>query len=796
MKRFISRLARLLKQKPVYSTITFAGFIFGITAGLFIYLWINNELSYEKFHPDHKDIYRVLTLAKQGNEIVKSTANYIPVAKTLKEDYPQIENSTCITYSPESRPFQINEGSEKIEGRGGGTDDNFFNIFRGFEFLEGSPEDALADPSNIVISEEFSQKLFGKNNPAIGKSLISDKYRKEIYTVGGVVRMPLQSHIHFDFVISSWYSDIAGSWLSKAAHVYIKLKKNEDIDDKFLSSITNHIGRYTSKTDKLMFQPIADIHLHSDYKTSFYDKNISSYKYVLIFSVMSLLIILMASLNFSVLSMARGSERHIEIGMKKVNGASKLDIAAQFMGESVFQTFAASLLALVLALLLLPWFNELTGQQIVLNFSLGMMISLFLITLGVGIVSGFYPSIYLSSFSPMSIFRGKIPTGSRADFIRILSTVQFAIAIFFIIATTVFIRQMDYIQNKDLGFSYKNIIVVPTGLWYHNKSFKDELLKNPNVLGVTASTYAPLDYGWKTKLPYTYNGLTDSVEISYFFVDEDFAKTYNLNILKGEFIKMDYSEYWNMAKVKAESEKAGDKHTLSTPVVINETAEKILGFDDPIGQRIGNNVIVGVVKDFHFRPLHQAIEPLLLINNPENIMTMNIHISPENRAEAIEYVSETYKKHRDSRGFSYRFFDDMMLEKYQSEIRLRNLTSSLAILAIVIAVLGILGMSYFSCDRRTKEIGIRKVNGAKTWEVMAMLNKDFVKWVVISFIIASPVAWYFMDKWLENFAYKTELSWWIFALAGLLAMGIALLTVSWQSWRAATRNPVEALRYE
>jgi putative ABC transport system permease protein len=790
---------RGLRKKPLYSLITFVGFTFGIAAGLLIYLWIFNELSYDKFHMDYQRIYRVLTLSKQGDEIIKSAGCYRPLPATLKQDYPQIEYATYLSYSSEDAPLQGEQGGEKIEARSLWVNNDFFSIFNGFTFIEGMAFDAINVPSGIILSETVAKKLFG-DEPALGKKVISDKYAKEVYTVGGVVRIPKQSHIDFGFLLpenNSGNSRFVNSWNDKGwVHVYIKLKNNAQIDDQFLSQISNHISHYSKLTDKLMFQPLADIHLYTDYETSFLDKNISSFRYVWIFSGLALLIILMASFNFSVLSVARASERSTEIGIKKVNGASRYDIIRQFMSESIIQTFAATILALMIIWLILPWFSNLSGKELTLNLSFRLIANLLLITFLTGVVAGIYPSLVLSSLKPTGILKGGNVTGSKTGFIRSLVAVQFSIAIFFIIATTLFVKQLNYIRTKDLGLNNKDVVVIPTGLWYDSKSFKDELLKNSNVQSVSASTYAPIDFGWKSTFALTKQGRTDSLNASLFWVDEDFAKTYQLEVVKGQFLQMDYSAYWKAGDKAGKNRKEGKEFAVSIPIVINQTAERILGFADPIGQRLGNNVIVGVVKDFHFRPLHYPIGPLVLTNNPENIMTMNVKIAPENRAETLKYIRDTYQKHRDQRGFSYSFFEDLLGEKYQDETRLKNITVAFSIMAIVISVLGILGMAVFAITRRTKEIGIRKVNGARTSEVIVMLNKDFVKWVAIAFVIATPIAWYAMHKWLENFAYKTELSWWIFALAGLLALGIALLTVSWQSWKAATRNPVEALRYE
>ena len=790
---------RKLALKPVYSLITFTGFTIGILAGLLIYLWVYNELSYDKFHMDYQRIYRVLTLSKQGNEIVKSAGCYRPLAATLKKDYPQIEYATYLSYSSEDSPLQREEGGEKIEARELWTNNDFFSIFNGFVFIEGTAFDAIKKPSNIILSETVAKKLFG-DEPALGKMLISDKYYKNRYTVAGVVRIPKNSHIDFGYLLPEANPTVAGystNWNDKAfVHVYIKLAEHARIDDEFLSRLSGQVSRYSNKTDKLLFQPLADIHLYSDYETGFYDKNISSYKYVWIFSGLAVLIVLMAAFNFSVLSVARASERSREIGIKKVNGAGRFHFISQFIGESVIQTVAAALLALMLIWLILPGFNQLTGKDLSVHCSLQLLVNIFLLTIATGVFAGFYPSLYLSSLSPAGIFRKGSATGSKAGFLRLLVTVQFSIAIFFIVATILFVKQLNYIHTRNLGLNHQNMVVVPTGLWYDSKGFKDELLRNPNILSVSASAYAPVDLGWKTSFALKHQGTVDSLEASLFWVDEDFARAYQLQMVKGRFLRMDYTNYWKEAEKNRKEKEEGKSPVVSLPVVINETAEKMLGFPDPVGERIGNFVIVGVVKDFNFRTLHYPIGPLLLTNDPQNIMTMNIKIAPQDRAETLTYIRDVYRKYRDQRGFSYSFFDDLMDTQYQGEQQLKNMTVLFSLLAIVISVLGILGMAWFSIERRTREIGIRKVNGAKVSEVMALLNKDFIKWIAIAFLIAVPVAWYVMHRWLENFAYKTSLSWWIFVLAGLMALGIALLTVSWQSWKAAIRNPVEALKYE
>ena len=799
MNNLIKKVLRNFSRKPVYSFITFTGFTIGIVASLLIYLWVYHELSYEKFHPDYQRIYRVLTLSRQGDEIVKSSGCYRPVPKTMKMDFPQIRYATYISYSSEDSPLKQENSGEKIESRMCWTNEDFFKIFKGFKFTEGSPESAFQNPDNIVLSENTAKRIFG-DQPALGKTLISDKYTKEVFTIGGVVQIPENSHIDFGFMISeknSRYAGYANSWGDKGfVRVYIMLAKDAQIDNQFLTAISNHISRYSKLTDKLMFQPIADIHLHSDYQNDMFDKHPGNFRYVWIFSVLAFLIILMAAVNYSALSVARASERSVEIGIKKAVGETRYGIFRQFMSESVFQTFAATIVALIVVWLILPWFNALTLKELELNLSPRLIFNLFTLTFLVGIIAGVYPSFYLSSFNPIGIFRGGSVSGSRSSFIRVLVTLQFTIGIFFIISTLFFVKQINFIHNRDLGIDYKNIVVFPTGLWYGNKQFKEELLKNPRILSVSASVYAPVDFAYRQSIPMNYQGRSDTLQAYLYWADEDFAKTYNLQMIKGEFLKMDNTAYWDELNRSAEKKKEGADHAVSIPTVINETAEKMMGVNDPLGMRFGDNVIVGVVRDFNFRPLYFPIGPLIITNNPETIQTMNVRITPGNTSETLEYIRDVYKKYRDDREFSYNFFEDLLNEKYQAETRLRNITVAFALLAIVIAVMGILGMAIFSIDRRTKEIGIRRVAGAQSSEILFLLNREFLRWVLVAFILATPVAWFTMNKWVQNFAFRTELSWWIFVLAGAIAFGIALATISWQSWRAATRNPVEALRYE
>ncbi len=342
----------------------------------------------------------------------------------------------------------------------------------------------------------------------------------------------------------------------------------------------------------------------------------------------------------------------------------------------------------------------------------------------VGIMAGTYPSLYLSSLNPIGIFRGGSINGSKSNFIRLLVTVQFTIAIFFITTTILFIKQLGYIHNLDLGIDDKNVVVIPTGLWYDNKEFKQELLRNPSILSVSASTYAPIGVGFKEPLSVNREGRMDTLQVNYYFVDEDFAKTYKLEVIKGQFLQVSSSDYWEALEKEKKSSTDGAEHSIFVPIVINETAEKMLGFNDPIGQRIGDDVIVGVIRDFHFRSLHYPIEPLVMSNNPEEIETMNVCIAQGNTSKTLNYIRDIYKKNRDNREFSYTFFDDLLNDIYQPETQLKNITIAFAILAIVISMMGILGMAIFSIDRRTNRLGYEEYAGKKVRKYFYCLIKN------------------------------------------------------------------------
>ena len=794
MKIYFRNIVRNQKNQPLYTLVALLGLTVGIVSSLLAFLWGNDELSFEKFHSDSQQIFRILTVHQSEGKENKIPYILIPVVKTLMNDYPEVDKATFVKYESKT-PLESNDHA--VDVLPAYTNAYFFDVFDGFQFVEGNRQEALATEGSVVLNESIAKKLFG-DQPAFGKT-VAVVNEDQSYTVGGVVRIPKQTHINFGMITLMDYQPFLREYFpdnwerSEISTAYVKLFSGTNIKE-FQEKISNHLTRYKKTEEMLTLQPLTRIHLYTDYTPALYDQNISSYKYVWIFTGLAVFILIMSVLNYVVLFMVRSANRSKEIGIKKINGASIFNIFKQFSGEAILQTLLITIVSFFIVLLLLPSFNLWVGKAIVFHFSPWTLFVIFLVAILIGLLAGYYPSAFLPSFSPIDTLKGGIVVNSKNKFIRTLVVIQFSIAIIFLISTFVFARQLNFLENKNLGFNDKNILIIDAGYVHNMKPLKEELLKNPNVLDVSASVKAPIDFVSKSKIKLA--GSEDSLLVSFFWVDEDFAKTYQLQMVQGDFLKTEDSSPMLEYQKETVAKKQGKKYLATVPIVINQTACDLMGFDHPIGQRIGNYEIKGVVKDFNFESLYHPLSPLILVKEPQIMNTLNIRFSSANSAQTVKWICDTYNKLRKTSFISYHYFDDMTKEKYNSETHLKALSSALSILAVFISSLGILALSIFLSERRTKEIGIRKVNGAKVSEVMTMLNKDFVKWVVVAFLIATPIAWYAMYKWLENFAYKISLSWWIFALSGLLTLGIALATVSWQSWRAATRNPVEALRYE
>lgn len=791
LKHYFKVAIRLIKRSFLFSSINMLGFILGMTAAFLIYLWVVDELTFEDFQKNRNSIYRVIQVKQSDSgEITESASTVAPLSETFRKQFPQVANATCIKYE---NKHSLKYGENTIEGNMAHVDTTFFDMFS-FPVVEGDPSLMKTDPNQIVLAEPIARKLFGKESP-IGKDVENFSYgRSQYYKVAAVVKVPRKSHIQTEIFRSRYAYFMPMDWrFSEWIHVYIQLKDNvvlmED-DRKAMSRVwSDHGGGKVA----LAFQPLTDIHLKTRFEDAHID-NHGSMSQIYLFMALSILVIFMGAFNFMTLSTARASMRFREIGVRKVTGAKRKTLITQFLSESMVQAFLSLVLALALTELLLPLFNQMVEKDISLHFSWQVLLFIVLGIFGVGCLSGSYPAFYMSSLNPLLAFKGGKATGKKGGFIRALVCVQFVIAITLILCTSIVSKQLHYMQNKDLGLDRENIVSVQCNLWYDVGGFKQEVLKNPHVksvaMGAPISDYLK-GFSWEGQMV-EWNkddGQVDSLRMVNIFADDDFVKTYGLTLLKGELLKADGAAYWN--------------GTYEFPALINETAWKMMKVENPIGMTLkkamwggGSSKIVGVVKDFNFQALREKIKPAYIIYNPEALTWLHIKMDGENKAETLKFLKEKYETMNPGKVFTYQFFTDALRQNYAKEYQQNQVFMLFTILAILIAMMGVFGLVALSTQQRTKEIGVRKVNGAHADRIVKMFCYEYLRWLGIAFVIACPLGYLFMDRWLSGFAYQTAISWWLFPLAGLIILVITLLTVVGQTYRAASGNPVTSLRYE
>lgn len=792
LKHYFKVALRLIKRSFLFSSINMLGFVLGMTAAFLIYLWVVDELTFEDFHKDHDSIYRVIVVSKDANGLLTQSASttMAPLSETFRKEFPQVKNATFIKYEGK-RSLQF--GNNTIEARGAYVDTTFFDMFD-FPVVAGNPNLMKSDPSQVVLSETVAQKLFGRSS-AIGKEIPYVYLRQTHYfKVAAVVRIPSKSHIQFGILQSRYAYPFPMDWkFSEWMQSYIQLKKDVPLPETARKAMSRVLAEHTGQNVVLAFQPLDDIHLRTHFKDPFIT-NYGSMSQIYLFLVLSILVIFMGAFNFMTLSTARASLRFKEIGVRKVTGAKKKTLIVQFLSESLVQAFLSLILALMFTELFLPAFNQMTGKNISLHFSWSILLFVLFVILGVGCLAGSFPAFYMSSLSPLRAFKGGKATGKKGAIIKGLVCVQFIFALVLILCTSIVFKQLQYMQNLDLGLDKNNIVSIETGLWYDVGNFKQEILKNPNVKSVAMG--APIsDYlkgnTWETRFVSWVNekGYVDSLQMVNIFADGAFVKTYGMKLLKGEILEEDATAYWN--------------GTYDFPALINETAWKMMKVEDPIGMVLDKAVfgfhsvkVVGVVQDFNFQSLREKVKPAFLFFSPESLGWIHIKITPENKAETLKFLKEKYESMHAGRVFTYQFFTDALNQNYAREKQQSQIFLIFTILAILIAMMGVLGLVALSTQQRTKEIGIRKVNGAHTDRIIKMFCYEYMKWVGIAFVIACPIGYLLMDRWLSSFAYQTPISWWLFPLAGGVVLLITALTVLGQTYRTASRNPVSSLRYE
>jgi putative ABC transport system permease protein len=786
MKKFITNLVRSVKRNRLYTTINITGLVIGFVCVIFIAFWIKNELSYDRFHKKADNIYRVhrYFYDANGTENLHLPEVAPPIAPLLKDWLPEIENIARVSHT--GMLFAL-DNQKIVEPDVCFAEPDILKIFT----FDGLPEKSnlITEPLTAVISENIAQKFFkGKN--AIGNNLeFFDDYGKSynLKVTGIFKNWGKNSHFHPEVFISfSTFVSAVGEnelkdWGSNNFETFALLRQQPKGLDVRLDQFINKQFENGTNWTKIRMEKLTDIHFN------WYGNR--SYIYILL--SIAMLILFLGSINYMNLNTAIYTKRIKEIRIKKIVGASRKRIASLLIAESVFFCFISFIIALFIVSFTISNLHQIFNDN--LSFSipnnLDLVIGFVLLTIFIGILSGLYPAIYTLSGNTSVVSKFDNPAAGKMTFRNVLVVFQFFVSITLIMSFIAVNKQLNYIHNKDLGLNKENVITLNASPVLLEKLdiFRQELLHNPNIVSISGSKRIPSQgLSDSNEAKVTQNGKIEPLgfRVANVRVDSYFLPTYEIKLIAGNNIS--------------------DQKKEEAEYLVNLSAVEKIGWGSPenaIGQFMEyggeKGKVVGVVGDFHYETLHNPVSPIIMYNDPSSYNRISVRVLPSNLKNTIAFIEENWQKYNTSGSpFSYQFIDEHFAQLYRSEEYTRTIFSYFMILAISIAILGLFGLSLFVMERRIKEIGIRKINGAKVTEVIMMLNKDFVKWVVIAFVIATPIAWYAMNKWLENFAYKTELSWWIFALAGLLALGIALLTVSWQSWRAAMRNPVEALRYE
>jgi putative ABC transport system permease protein len=783
VKNYFKIAIRNIKRNSAYSILNISGMAVGMASAILILLWAQDEWSYDRHFDNADNLFRVI--GEMGTISGKSSSSAItpaPLAKALKEEFPEIiRSSRCSIGSMLS--FRI--GDEFIDETAVPVDNDFLKMFN-IEFVAGDINSALTAPNNIVLTEKIAKKYFGNENP-IGKTLkMAESY--DIYTISGVVKNPHNSHLMYDLLIPIKLTkefESLKSGMQMFCYNYVELKKGTDskmVNEKIRNFLKDHSS---TMTFGISLQNIKKIHLYSSGKYEQDIKGNGDITYVRIMCLIAIFILLIACINFMNLYTVQSAKRVREIGLRKVAGANRRKIFVQFMAESLLLVFISQVIAMILVELLLPGFNNVIGKQLYINYqSIHLYIGLIAVILFCGILAGSYPALYLSSLKPLNTIKGVINKNpGNAQFRRVLVIFQFSLSVLLIICTLIVGNQLNYIRNKNLGLNKDNIGYFtshtrPKGTVLED--LKKELLNNQDIVSITRGNN-PVNvennangFNWRENI------VGNDFSFNILSCDADYAKTFQLDLEKGRFFSSEFS-------------------TDSSAAVINESAAKIMGFNNPIGEIISTPWqsklhIIGVVKNFHYKSLHYKIEPLIMTFDPD--IEFFIRMKPDKVTSIVPYINKAIKSFNLSYLLNFHFLADDYENLYRTEQNMSKIIRYSSFLAIFISCLGLLGLSAFMTERRTKEIGIRKINGAKSHEIFTLISGEYIIWVLISIIIACPVAWYTINKWLQNFAYRIDITWLVFAIAGFIVLLVAWTTVSFQSYRAAGKNPIEALRYE
>ena len=801
IKNYFKIAWRSLSKQKGFSFINIFGLAIGMACSLLIFLFVKDETSYDRFHHDASQIYRVV------KDFVNDDGSRLPDATTppalapaMQKDIPEVAITTRV-FPGWGANFLIKYGDKEIsEDKLYRVDSSFFDVFT-FPFVQGNAKDAFKEVQSIVLTESSAKRYFGNDNP-LGKTLQIDRLGNLMVT--GVVKdVPNASHFHFDFLISTrkFGGNIDADWGFYNFYTYAKLKPNSDIT-AFTKKVQDVYKRNTTDGTNIFYvQPLTDIHLTSNLKWELEPNSDKLYVYV--FTIIGIFILLIAGINYVNLTTAKASVRAKEIGVRKVTGALRSSLITQFLVESVITCLLAAVLAVIFAQLLLPVVNALTLKQLTVIGNPGVLGYMLVGVLLLGMIAGFFPAIYLSSFKPIAVLKGlKVSEKGTLNLRKTLVVVQFTISIVLIIGVLIISQQMHYLRSAKLGLNKEQVIVVKNAgamTAAERNAFQNTVLQIEEVKKVATSDGVVGGQNWTNSM--SVKGSQNSQLVNFLNVSYGFLDVLGIEMKEGRSFSSQFP-----ADTLNNGIPGGPLEQTIGSIILNETAVKDLGVTAPaVGKQIlwDNDAdtmyyvtIVGVTKDFHFTSLRNEIKPFAFVNNSNRAANFTIKLSIDNVQSSLAQIENVWKKFLAERDFEYYFLDETYAKLYQSEERFQKVFISLVILGIIIACLGLLGLATFSAQQRVKEIGVRKVLGASVPHVVALLSKDFLKLVFIALVLAIPVAWWLMNEWLKDFAYRVNIEWWIFLVAAVIAIVIAFITISTQAIKAAISNPVKSLRTE
>jgi predicted permease len=773
--------------------INLVGLSTGLACAMLIYLWVHDELSFDKFHQNDKQLYQVMERSTENGNVVIHESTQGPLAAAMTKDLPELQMAVPVfSLKKEEIYLQMRSQEKTVRSTGLFAGKDFFSAFT-FPLLQGNKEQVLSDKNSIVISEGLAKSLFGSADNAVGKSIEWEllNTKKNAVVTGVFAKLPSNSSLQFDFALpyEMLLTDLVPNfqkWWNEGPATYLVLKPGTDVE-KFNAKIAGFIKPYFKETIFTLFvRPFSKAYLYGHYENG--KQAGGRIEYVRLFSLVALFILVIACINFMNLSTARASRRLKEVGVKKVVGSTRKALIFQFLTEAVFMTFLSLTIAFFLVSAFLPVFRSITGKEFDIAVSPQMIVLLIGVTLLTGLLAGSYPAFYLSHFNPISVLKGQFKTSIGELLARKgLVVFQFVISLVLIVAVLVIHQQVDYVQSKNLGYDKDNVLQFDKegAVAQNTDAFLAELRKQPGVISASAIQQGIVQSGTSGAATYgiDWPGKTDKdlVDFTVRAVDFNLLETLGIQVKEGRSFLPSYG-------------------AENTKLVFNEAAIKVMGLKNPIGTKVKmwgeEKTIIGVVKDFHITSLHEAIVPMVFFYAPQNTSAIVVKIEKGKEKETLNKLEAFYKKYNPGFVFNYTFLDDAYQAQYVSEQRVSVLSRYFAGLAILISCLGLFGLATFNAEVRTKEIGIRKVLGASVQNIMLMLSKDFVQLVLLAILIAFPLAWWGMNVWLRGFAYHISISPWLFVMAGVAILLIAMLTLTYQSVKTAFMNPVKSLRTE